>query len=311
MTQLDAEGRLHYPRKEGGRLRLKNYYDELPGVPVQDVWTDIGPIGGTNPERLGYPTQKPESLLERIVTTSSNEGDVVLDPFCGCGTTIAVAQRLRRQWIGIDITYLAIDLIDKRLRDTYGDGVRATYEIRGIPRDAGGARALFNANPFDFERWAVSLVGGQPHQRSEQAGDKGVDGWVRFPVTDREIGRAVVSVKGGRKLTPEMVRELHGTARSQRADMGVLITLEEPTEGLSTRQAPSAPRGWADPPARGTLEGRGTGVPRAGVRLRRGHRAGSFFRPGVILKADVVRRMLTHDEAARAPLRPRDNLSSN
>ncbi|MDP8960518.1 MAG: site-specific DNA-methyltransferase [Actinomycetota bacterium] len=173
MTQLDAEGRLHYPRKEGGRLRLKNYYDELPGVPVQDVWTDIGPIGGTNPERLGYPTQKPESLLERIVTTSSNEGDVVLDPFCGCGTTIAVAQRLRRQWIGIDITYLAIDLIDKRLRDTYGDGVRATYEIRGIPRDAGGARALFNANPFDFERWAVSLVGGQPHQRSEQAGDKG------------------------------------------------------------------------------------------------------------------------------------------
>ncbi len=96
---------------------------------------------------------------------------------------------MRRQWIGIDITFIAVDLIDKRLRATYGSEVRATYEVHGIPRDVGGARALFKANAFDFERWAVSAVGGQPHQRAEQAGDKGVDGWIRFPVSDREIGR--------------------------------------------------------------------------------------------------------------------------
>jgi DNA modification methylase len=232
MQVLAAEGRLHYPRKQGARLRLKNYLDEMPGVPPQDVWTDIGPIGGTNPERLGYPTQKPEALLERIVQSSSDEGDVVLDPFCGCGTTVAVAQQLRRQWVGIDITYIAVDLIDKRLRATYGEPIRSTYEIHGIPRDLAGAQALFASNAFDFERWAVSLVNGQPHARHEQAGDRGVDGWVRFAATATDRGRAVVSVKGGRQLNPSMVRDLRGTVESQRADMGVLVTLEQPTRGM-------------------------------------------------------------------------------
>ncbi|MPZ89948.1 MAG: restriction endonuclease subunit M, partial [Nitriliruptorales bacterium] len=182
--------------------------------------------------RLGYPTQKPEALLERIIEAASNEGDVVLDPFCGCGTAVAVAQRMRRRWIGVDITFFAVDLIDKRLRDTYGEGVRSTYEVRGIPRDLDGARALFASNPFDFERWAVSLVGGQPHERHEQAGDRGVDGWVRFPANAAETGRVVVSVKGGRQLNPAMVRDLRGTTESQRAQMGLLVTLESPTRGM-------------------------------------------------------------------------------
>ncbi|MDP8931985.1 MAG: restriction endonuclease [Actinomycetota bacterium] len=233
LEKLYAQGRILL--KKDGTPRLdgwKIYLEETRGKPVGSNWSDIPRVSNTSAERLGYPTQKPEALLGRIIGASSNEGDTVLDPFCGCGTTIAVAQRLRRQWVGIDITYLAVDLIDKRLRDTYGDDVRATYEVRGIPRDVDGARALFQANPFDFERWAVSRVDGQPHQRSEQAGDKGVDGWIRFPASEREIGRAIVSVKGGHQLNPGMVRDLRGTVESQRADMGVLITLEPPTDGM-------------------------------------------------------------------------------
>ena len=230
MEQFAAEGRLHYTST--GMPEYKRYLDEQPGIPLQDIWTDISPINAKAAERLGYPTQKPEALLERIIQASSSEGDVVLDPFCGCGTTISVAQRLRRQWIGIDITFLAVDLIDKRLRGTYGEDIRHTYDVRGIPRDVGGASALFRDNPFDFERWAVSLVGGQPHQRAEQAGDKGVDGWIRFPKSARETGRAVVSVKGGRQLNPAMVRDLRGTVESQRADMGLLVTLETATRGM-------------------------------------------------------------------------------
>ncbi len=232
LDALDVAGRIFWPKKKGGSPMLKRYLDEAKGIPALDVITDISPLNNVSIERLGYPTQKPEALLHRIIYASSNEGDVVLDPFCGCGTTVAAAQQMRRQWIGIDITFIAVDLIDKRLRDTYGSEVRATYEVHGIPRDVGGAGALFRANPFDFERWAVSVVGGQPHQRAEQAGDKGVDGWIRFPVSDRDIGRVIVSVKGGRQLNPAMVRDLHGTVESQRADMGLLVTLGEPTRGM-------------------------------------------------------------------------------
>lgn len=235
IERLDSEGRIHWTRT--GKPRVKYFLETrqssvLEDVLVGDVWSDIPDAMHMGHERLGYPTQKPESLLERIVAASSNEGDVVLDPFCGCGTTVTVAQRLRRNWIGIDVTFLAIDLIDKRLRDLYGDDVVDTYEIRGIPRDLGGAQSLFDVNPFDFERWAVSLVDGQPHERAEQAGDKGVDGWIRFPVGTREVGRAIVSVKGGRSLNPAMVRDLRGTVESQRSELGVLIALAEPTKGM-------------------------------------------------------------------------------
>lgn len=227
MEKFEAEGRLVYSRN--GYPQLKRYLDEMPGQMVQDVWTDIQPINNRAAERLGYPTQKPLALVERIIAASSNEGDVVLDPFCGCGTAVDAAQKLGRRWIGIDVTYLAVDLIDKRLKHTYGDGVAESYEVVGIPRDVGGAHALFDRNPFDFERWAVSLIHGQPNEK--QVGDRGIDGVIRFH-TGRETERALISVKGGRQLNPAMVRDLVGTVESQRAAMGVLITLDEPTRGM-------------------------------------------------------------------------------
>jgi DNA modification methylase len=226
MQRFESEGRLVY--SSNGYPQLKRYLDEMPGQMVQDVWTDVQPINNRAAERLGYPTQKPISLLERLVAASSNEGDVVLDPFCGCGTTIDAAQKLGRSWIGIDITYLAIDLIDTRLRNTYGQAVADTYEIVGIPSDLEGARALFAANPFDFERWAVSMVDGQPNER--QVGDRGIDGVIRFPTDARgATGRILVSVKGGRTVNPAMVRDLVGTVESQGAEMGLLISLTAPT----------------------------------------------------------------------------------
>lgn len=193
------------------------------------MWTDISPINSQAGERLGYPTQKPLALLERIIQASSNEGDVVLDPFC-CGTAVDAAQQLS-WWLGIDITYLAVDLIDKRLRHRYGEEVAGSFKIEGIPTDEDGARALFNANPFDFERWAVSLVDGTPNQK--QVGDKGIDGVIRFPLDNEGTpGRVLISVKGGRMLNPGMLRDLVGTVESQRAEMGVLITMEKPTAGV-------------------------------------------------------------------------------
>lgn len=231
MREYDAKGKLHYPSKDGGQLRLKQYLDETPGVKASNVWTDVYPINSQAAERLGYPTQKPIALLERIISASSNPGDVVLDPFCGCGTTIDAAERLGRRWIGIDITYLAIDLIDTRLRATYGPDVADTYQIVGIPRDVSGARALFAANPFDFERWAVSLVDGTPNEK--QIGDKGSDGIIRFPINEKDVGRVIVSVKGGRSVNPGMVRDLVGTLDGTKAQMGVLITMDAPTGGMS------------------------------------------------------------------------------
>lgn len=228
MEAFDQEGRLIYTRS--GMPELKRYLDEMPGVPPQDVWTDIDAINARAAERLGYPTQKPMALLERVIATSSNEGDVVLDPFCGCGTTIDAAQKLGRAWVGIDVTYLAIDLIQKRLRNTYGDEILQRYRVDGIPFDLDSAQALFEANPFDFERWAVSLVSGQPNEK--QVGDRGVDGVIRFPLDNKSMGRALVSVKGGRQLNPSMVRDLIGTVDGQRAEMGLLITMGPITRGM-------------------------------------------------------------------------------
>lgn len=216
-----------------GRVpRLKRYLDEQRGRPLGDVWTDIPPINARAAERLGYPTQKPLSLIERIISIgSSRSTDVVLDPFCGCGTTIDAAQKIGRRWIGIDITYLAVDLIEKRLRSTYGENVVDSFTVVGIPRDVEAARALFARSPFEFERWAVSLVDGQPNER--QVGDKGIDGIIRFPTDGRgAIGDIVVSVKGGKQLGPQFVRELAGTVASHHASAGLLITLERPTRGM-------------------------------------------------------------------------------
>lgn len=234
IARLEAEGRIH--RTRTGSVRVKYFLPVVKGRVVErqlvgDVWTDIPDAMHMGAERLGYPTQKPVALLERILAASSKPGDLVLDAFCGCGTTIDAAVRLERRWIGIDITYIAVDLIEKRLRHTHGEAIGATYEVLGIPRDRASALALFSRSPFDFERWAVSLVNGQPNQK--QVGDKGIDGVARFALDARgAVGRVLISVKGGKQLNPSMVRDLGGTVTTQKADMGVLITNGPSTRGM-------------------------------------------------------------------------------
>ncbi|MFJ9734633.1 DNA methyltransferase [Streptomyces sp. NPDC101171] len=214
-----------------GRVpRLKRYLDEQRGKPLGDVWTEISPLNSRAAERLGYPTQKPVELLRRIIEFSSSPGDIILDPFAGCGTTIDAAQSLGRRWIGIDITTLAIDLIDARLRHTYGEAITEGYDILGIPFDVDGAQKLFQQSAFEFERWCVMLVDGQPNEK--QVGDKGIDGVIRIPVDRRGTSeRVLVSVKGG-ATGPSHVRELIGTVESNKAAMGVFITLRDPTPAM-------------------------------------------------------------------------------
>lgn len=226
-----------------GRVpRVKRYLDEQRGKPFGDTWTDIAPLNSRSAERLGYPTQKPTFLLERLIKLCTDEGDTVLDPFCGCGTTVAAAQNLGRRWLGIDITTLAVDLIDKRMQDTYGAELRDSYELRGIPRDIEGAVSLFRRSPFEFERWAVGLVWGQPNER--QVGDRGIDGVVRFPLTRRDRGRALVSVKGGAS-NPGHVRDLLGTIQSERAELGLFVCMNPPTRGM--QEAANQSGSWEHP----------------------------------------------------------------
>jgi DNA modification methylase len=228
MDELIKEGRIVQTRP-GTVPQYKRYFDEMPGVPLQDIWTDIDPLNSQAIERLGYPTQKPLTLLERIIKMSSDENSVVLDPFCGCGTTIDAAQHLGRQWIGIDITFIAIDLIEKRLQHRY-PSIAGTYETFGIPRDMAGANALFARSPFDFERWAVAQINAQPNEK--QVGDKGVDGVARFYLDKKTVGRVLASVKGGKNIAPTFVRDLIGTVDTQKAQMGVLITMVPPPRGV-------------------------------------------------------------------------------
>jgi DNA modification methylase len=231
MDEWDREGLIHWP-KDGGfpRRRAAEPFDESSRtVTVGDVWTDIDRLNQTAKERLGYPTQKPLALLDRILRASSKAGEVVLDPFCGCGTTVDAAQGLGRQWIGIDVTFIAIDLIEKRLQDRY-PGIAGTYETFGIPRDAASARALFNRSPFDFERWAVSRINARPNEK--QVGDKGIDGVARFYLDKKTTGRVLVSVKGGGNVGPQFVRDLLGAVETQKAQMGILITMAKPTAGM-------------------------------------------------------------------------------
>ena len=192
-----------------------------------DVWS-INLLPAQSAERLGYPTQKPEALLELIISASSNEGDIVLDPFCGCGTTIAVAERLKRHWIGIDVTWLAIDLVEKRLKATYGSKIHGNYEVKGKPYDYASAEALALKNKKEFEIWAISLVGASPREH-----DGGVDGIFGFVEKDNKLRKVIAQVKGGDSLNPGMVRDLMGTVKNERVAIGLLITLREPTKGMA------------------------------------------------------------------------------
>lgn len=234
MEALDAAGRLHYPAKAGGRLRMKSYLEEMPGVALQDVWTDFTALGGTSPERLGYPTQKPEALLERIIRSSTNEQDVVLDPFCGCGTTIAAAHRLNRQWIGIDITQAAIVVIKQRFRDRFA--IELPCEVVGEPTSIPDAEELARTDPYQFQWWALGLVDARPTEEKKGA-DRGIDGR-RYSVDPRtnKTEQAIFSVKAGH-VTVAQVRDLRGVLEREKASQGVLVSLEEPTRQMRTEAA--------------------------------------------------------------------------
>jgi len=236
MQHYDREDRLYYPSKPAGQLRLKMYLDESKGGRVQNLWDDISPINSQAVERLGYPTQKPEALLERIILASSHEGDIVLDPFCGCGTAISTSQRLKRQWIVIDITHLAIGLIKSRLRDAYGDHIKETYTVTGEPTDLSSAKSLAQQDPFQFQWWALGLVGSRQAAQKKGA-DKGIDGQLFFH--DRHGGttqKIILSVKSGH-LKPDDVRSLLGVVNREQAAIGVLITLHPPTRPMKADAA--------------------------------------------------------------------------
>lgn len=205
------------------------------GVAPRDWW-EIPFINQASKERLGYPTQKPVALLEYIINASSNAGDIVLDPFCGCGTTIDAAERLKRRWIGIDVTWLAIDLVEKRLNATYGSKIAGSYEVHGKPYDIASAQALANKSKKEFEIWAISLVGAAPREH-----DGGVDGIFGFVEKDKSIRTVIVQVKGGDVLTPGMVRDLIGTVKKEGAAIGLLITMSKPTRGMMNLAVHSEP----------------------------------------------------------------------
>lgn len=214
MEEWDKEGRIYFPKDPNSRLRRKRFADELRGMPVQNLWTDIPEINSQAQERLGYPTQKPLALLERVVAASSNEGDLILDPFCGCGTTIHAAQKLNRQWIGIDITNLAISLIEKRLTDAF-PGVK--FEVHGTPKDLDGARALAAKDKYQFQWWAVSLVKAVPYGGKKKGADSGIDGFIYFKPDARTTEKAIVSVKGGENVNVAMVRDLAHVVKREKA----------------------------------------------------------------------------------------------
>lgn len=231
MDELEKAGRIHWPKKEGGMPRLKMYPEDSPGVPIQDIWTDIKTMHNLSSERLGYPTQKPLSLLERIIKSSSNEKDVVLDPFCGCGTAIHAAQKLRRNWIGIDITHLAISLIEKRLKDAFPGIV---YEVHGTPNDLEGARDLAARDKYQFQWWAVSLVNAVPFAGKKKGADSGIDGLIYFKPEGKTTEKAIVSVKGGDNVNVSMVRDLAHVVDREKAKIGVFITLADSTGPMRT-----------------------------------------------------------------------------
>ena len=239
---LDQLQMIHWPRKENGMPTLKHYLEDAPGKTAGDVWTDIYPLSPTAKERLGYPTQKPVALLERIILASSNEGDVVLDPFCGCGTAIAAAHKLRRGWIGIDITHLSIALQKYRLNDMFELVSGKDYAVIGEPTTVDAARAMArdsdNEGRYQFEWWALSLarakpVGGKTGSRRGKKGrDRGIDGIISFFEPDDKgrgkARKAVVQVKSGAVRSGD-IRDLKGTVERERAAVGVFITLASPT----------------------------------------------------------------------------------
>jgi len=237
MQKMHDDNRIWYPKDKNGQLdfkkrpQVKRYLSEMEGGVMGVVWTDIAPINSQAAERLGYPTQKPLALLERIVSASSNEGDTVLDPFCGCGTAVHAAQKLGRNWIGIDITHLAVSLIEKRLKDGFPS---IQFEVHGTPKDHGGASNLAQRDKYQFQWWACSLVNAQPYQAKKKGSDGGIDGLIYFQDDSTSHKKIVVSVKGGDNVNVAMVRDLAHVVVREKAEIGLFVTLAPATKPMMT-----------------------------------------------------------------------------
>lgn len=239
LDKLDEAGKIHWPAKEGGVPMLKRYLDEQVGVPLQDVWTDIPPLHNLAAERLGYPTQKPEALNERIIASSTNEGDWVLDPFGGCGTSAAASEKLGRNWVIIDVTTLSINLVKRRIEKAYPDKA-LDMTVDGYPADLAGAKELFDQDPFQFEYWCCDLVNAQPagdkRQGKMKGADKGIDGIITIvepAVTGGvQYRKVIVQVKGGHISSPHL-RDFRGTIEREKALGGVFVTMEPPTKPMT------------------------------------------------------------------------------
>ncbi len=240
LDELNTEKRVFWPKTPGAMPKLKRYLSEAKGIPAQDLILDVNSMvtmGNNKGESLGYPTQKPLELLERIISASSNPGDVVLDPFSGCGTCIAAAQKLGRQWIGIDITHLAIAMHKSRLKDMYHLEPGKDYQVIGEPEDLQGARQLAHDDRYQFQWWALSLIearpqGGTGGKTGKKGSDRGIDGSINF-LDDRKggVSHALVQVKSGH-VGSATIRDLKGTLERENAAVGILITLEPPTREM-------------------------------------------------------------------------------
>ncbi len=230
----------------------RRYLDEAETPRIHDIWADdeVKSIARTSDERLGYPTQKPVGLLERVIAASSNPGDVVLDPFCGCGTAVHAAQKLGRRWLGIDVTYLAIGLIERRLNEAF-PGIQ--FEIVGEPRGLMDAEHLAASEPHQFQFWITQKIGGQPYQGGRKGADRGIDGYIYYTRNEAHAGKsstaaAIISVKAGRNIGVAMVRELKGVLQREKADIGIFVCVATPTREME-REAAAAGI-WTDPVTR-------------------------------------------------------------
>jgi len=231
MAKMDERGLLYYSRT--GQPYIKYYLEDRPGVAAQSIWIDIS-LSPTSRERLNYQTQKPVALLERIIRAGSKEGDIILDPFCGCGTALIAAEKLNRKWIGIDITHLAISVMKWRLQQIFR-GIQ--YKVIGEPVDLAGANELASENKYQFQWWALSLIGARPYGDRKKGADTGIDGYCYFMDEKDKVKTAIVQVKGG-DVSVSQIRDLSGVIDREKAEIGIFITLEEPTTPM-TKEAVS------------------------------------------------------------------------
>jgi len=309
MMEAYASGQVVVP-PGGGVARFKRYLDVQLGMPLTDFWDDIPPINSQAQERLGYPTQKPEALLRRILSASAPPGSLVLDPFCGCGTTISVAQQMGLLWIGIDITHLAIGLIKHRLLSQFGAAISSTYQVVGEPVSLPDAESLAADEPFQFQAWALGLVGARTAQSAKKGADKGIDGNIYFHDDPQaKTKRIILSIKAGQNISVSMVRDLVGTITREGAVIGVLISMVSPT-GPMLKEAASAgfytsPMGGKHPKIQiltieELLAGKGIDYP------TRSQRADLTFRKARQIASDVQALPLSAFIAPDATMDPED-----